>query len=57
MSPSHEHCLRRYEGVIHMVIPDGHVLLKCCKCDHAEMRHHDHWRGHPWVELPRSRIY
>ena len=37
-----EHCFHPYCGVIHMVIPDGHVLVKCCQCEHMETRHAAH---------------
>jgi hypothetical protein len=40
--PSHEHCLHPYRGAIHMVLPDGHTLMKCCKCEHTETKHRDH---------------
>lgn len=42
----HEHCLHPYMGPIWMVIPDGHVLMKCCRCGHGETKHPDHvWDG------------
>lgn len=42
MSRGHKHCLHRYRGVLHMALPDGHVVLKCCDCEHYETRHEDH---------------
>jgi hypothetical protein len=42
--PAHEHCMHPYRGVLHMVVPDGHVVIKCCECDHMETKHGDHWR-------------
>jgi len=40
----HEHCMHPFEGALHMVLQPGHVLLKCCECDHAETKHKDHWK-------------
>lgn len=28
----HEHCYHLYTGPLYMSVPDGHVVLKCCKC-------------------------
>lgn len=42
----HEHCFHAYRGAIHMVIPDGHVLEKCCKCETTRMVHIDHQFDH-----------
>ena len=53
----HECCFHLYGGPIWMVIPDGHVVEKCCQCNctrtvHAEHRDGDHRR--PW-QTPRRR--
>lgn len=44
--PTHEHCWHPWSGPIHMVLQNGHVLMKCCKCESTETRHGDHVRGH-----------
>jgi hypothetical protein len=41
----HWHCMRPYEGVLHMVVPNGHVVVKCCECPHMETRHMAHVVG------------
>lgn len=38
----HEHCFHAYRGVLHMVVPDGHVVLKCCKCPEMKTEHREH---------------
>lgn len=38
----HEHCYHAYGGPIWMVVPDGHVLEKCCKCEATRLIHIDH---------------
>lgn len=43
--PPHEHCMHPFTGVLHMVVPDGHVVEKCCKCPHMETRHVAHERA------------
>lgn len=43
---NHEHCFHAYRGAIHMVVPDGHVLEKCCKCETTRMIHVDHQFDH-----------
>jgi len=55
----HEHCFHIFRGPIWMVIPDGHVIEKCCMCDatrtvHAEHRADDHVRGVPWGRSRRK---
>lgn len=47
---SHEHCFHPYRGVLHMVVPDGHVVRKCCKCPKMETVH----RGHSWCPHPEA---
>ncbi len=37
-----QHCFHRYEGPVWMVLPDGHVLEKCCRCGWAGNVHRDH---------------
>lgn len=45
--PNHEHCWHMHRGPIWMVIPDGHVVQKCCKCPHTRTIHSDHmFDGH-----------
>lgn len=39
---NHEHCYHAYHGPIHMVIPDGHTVQKCCKCGTTRAIHMDH---------------
>jgi hypothetical protein len=38
----HIHCWHRHEGPIWMVIPNGHVVQKCCKCPAMRTMHRDH---------------
>jgi hypothetical protein len=38
----HEHCWHAYRGALHMVIPDGHTVQKCCKCEATRTIHMDH---------------
>ena len=38
----HEHHYHNYRGPFWMVIPDGHVLQKCCKCPATRAIHGDH---------------
>jgi hypothetical protein len=49
---THEHCYHAYRGAIHMVIPDGHVLEKCCKCSETRLIHVDH-AHHGQLKQPR----
>ena len=52
-SDNHKHCFHAYRGVIWMVIPDGHILEKCCNCEITRLVHVDHARDHaPHKELP-----
>ena len=39
------HCWHPYTGPIHMVVPEGHVIEKCCKCDEHRTRHVGHGFG------------
>lgn len=41
----HQCCFHDYRGAIWMVIPDGHVLQKCCKCEATRLIHVDHAHG------------
>jgi hypothetical protein len=36
------HCYHRYHGVIWMVVPDGHMVMQCCKCGDMELEHREH---------------
>jgi len=38
----HKHCFHLFRGPIHMVIPDGHVVQKCCTCERTRTVHADH---------------
>lgn len=43
-------CYHDYRGPIHMVIPDGHIVQKCGRCEamrtiHAEHRAREFHRG------------
>lgn len=44
-SHGHQHCFHDYRGPIHMVIPDGHILQKCCRCTSTRTIHVDHAHG------------
>ena len=36
------HCWHTFTGVIHMVVPDGHTVQKCCNCEEMRTIHRDH---------------
>ena len=38
----HKHCWHDYRGAIWMVIPDGHIVQKCCKCPKTRVIHAEH---------------
>ena len=38
----HKHCYHVFRGVIFMVVPDGHIVQKCCKCEAQRVIHTDH---------------
>lgn len=40
--PATAHCWHDYLGALQMVIPDGHVVQKCCKCSATRTVHVDH---------------
>lgn len=44
-NPVHIHCWHPWSGPIHIVLQDGHVLMKCCHCESTETRHAAHVRG------------
>src|SRR5438094_5250299 len=47
---NHTHCWHVYRGAIWMVLPDGHVLEKCCLCPATRTVHVEHLlplRGFP----------
>jgi hypothetical protein len=46
LGANHDHCWHAYRGPIWMVIPDGHVLEKCCKCETTRLIHIDHLHEH-----------
>ncbi len=39
---NHEHCFHALRGPIFMVVPDGHIVQKCCKCEATRVIHADH---------------
>lgn len=41
----HEHCFHLFRGPIWMVMPDGYVLEKCCKCEQTRLVHAEHRDG------------
>lgn len=43
MSDEHTHCYHYHTGPLHMVIPDGHVVLKCCSCGSIKTEHGEHF--------------
>lgn len=47
------HCVHPYLGALHMVVPDGHVVVQCCECDGLYTHHSGHrWEG---TDSPCSR--
>lgn len=38
----HEHCWHIFTGPLLMVIRDGHVVQKCCKCPAMRQVHREH---------------
>lgn len=38
----HECCWHAYEGPSMVVLEDGHILQKCCKCPATRTIHKDH---------------
>lgn len=38
----HECCYHRFTGPLLRIVPDGHVVQKCCKCDNTRTVHRDH---------------
>lgn len=42
----HWHCWHQFHGPIWMVIPDGHTVQKCCKCDAVRTVHVEHLHEH-----------
>jgi hypothetical protein len=40
------HCFHLFTGPIWMIIPDGQVLEKCCKCGATRLVHIDHSSNH-----------
>jgi len=37
-----DHCYHIYQGSFMRVLPDGHVLQKCCNCCSTRTVHKDH---------------
>lgn len=35
-------CWHLSQGMMHMVVPEGHVVLKCCQCSAVRTEHFDH---------------
>ena len=63
---SHDHCYHKLRGVIHMVIPDGHIIQKCCKCEEIRVIHIDHmhevdrrykWKNQIYVGRHKTRSW
>lgn len=44
-----EHCYHVHHGPIWMVVPDGHVVIRCCKCGATKLEHREHLSCHPVV--------
>lgn len=42
MSECAKHCWHAYQGAYHMVLKDGHILQKCCRCPATRQVHRDH---------------
>lgn len=42
ISDGHEHCWHAHRGPIWMVIPNGHTVQQCCKCQATRTVHVDH---------------
>jgi hypothetical protein len=40
------HCYHVYRGPISMVVPDGHVVEKCCKCGLTTTVYAEHLTEH-----------
>lgn len=38
----HQHCWHAYQGPIWMVLPNGHVVQKCCHCAASRTIHAEH---------------
>lgn len=45
-------CYHVYHGPIWMVIPDGFILVQCCKCGRTKTIHMDHFCQHhgPYIQ-------
>lgn len=39
---AHTHCWHVFRGPLLMVVPDGHVVQKCCGCATTRVIHADH---------------
>ncbi len=63
---NHECCFHIFSGPIHMVVPDGHVIEKCCGCSCTRSVHREHLHEHgsfqgrqegvaPWRSSPYKR--
>jgi hypothetical protein len=37
-----KHCWHHFSGPIWMVLKDGQIVQKCCKCDATRVVHQDH---------------
>ena len=40
----HSHCWHAHRGPIWMVLPDGHIVQKCCECGAIRTVHVEHAR-------------
>lgn len=39
-------CLHVFRGPIWMVVPDGHIVMQCCKCQCTKTVHAEHAHEH-----------
>jgi hypothetical protein len=51
---THKHCFHTYNGIIHMVIPDGHILEKCCQCPTTRLVHMEHRNERTSITFQRN---
>lgn len=52
-----DHCWHNFVGIIHMVVPDGHVVQKCCRCEEMRDIHRDRAREEYFKNLHRPGHY
>lgn len=49
-----DHCWHFFRGASYAVLPDGHVVMKCCKCPATDTIHRDDLRDRP---RPRAGVW